>query len=268
MCRRVWRSKNYISLKRISRAYYQMRDVFMWKQARCSVSPSSPHLHRVFFSLNSSLTIQVAPAWPPPPPHLWLPYLLLHVVGKFSRLSVGHCFQAECLTGRRKEAKMGRGGRNEALEAKKKKKKQRQQTRRGRGGVRSPGFQLCQFAGENQRKALRKHPAGSQTLSITPRELYLAAADGCRGRKLCRRACSTCFSVLCIWHVGAHPPVGWDKPEHRACKNFTLEENVIGYISIKSDMNVRLSRCMREWGHPHLCYRWREFPSLHRRQHI
>lgn len=70
-----------------------------------------------FFSLNSSLTIQVAPAWPPP----WLPYLLLHVVGKFSRLSVGHCFEAECLTGRRKEAMMGRGGRNEALEAKKQK---------------------------------------------------------------------------------------------------------------------------------------------------
>lgn len=91
----------------------------MWKQARCSASPSSPHLHRVFFSLNSSLTIQVAPAWPPPR----LPYLLLHVVGKFSRLSVGHCFEAECLTGRRKEAMMGRGGRNEALEAKKKTKK-------------------------------------------------------------------------------------------------------------------------------------------------
>lgn len=236
----------------------------MWKQARCSVLPSSPHLHRGFFSSQLIPDNSGGPCWATP----WLPYLLLHVVGKFSRLSVGHCFEAECLTGRRKEAMMG--GRNEALEAKKqnKKTKQRQQTTRGRGGVRSHGFQLCQFAGENRRKALRKHTAGSQTLSITPRELYLAAADGCHSRTLCRRACSSCFFVLCTWHVGAHPPVGWDKSEHRACKNFTLAENVIGYISIKSNMNVQLSRCMREWGHPDLCYRWREFPSLHRLQHI
>lgn len=242
-----------------------MRDLFMWKQARCSVFPSSPHLHRVFF-------LSIHPwqfRWPllgPPP---WLPYLLLHVVGKFSRLSVGHCFEAECLTGRTKEAMMGRRGRNKALEAKKKKRKKTEAADyTGRGGVPGHGFQLCQFAGENQRKALRKHTAGSQTLSITPRELYLAAADGCHSRELRRRVCNTCVFVLCIWHVGAHPPVGWDKSEHRACKNFTLEENVIGYISIKSNMNVQLSRCMREWGHPDLCYRWREFPSLHRLQHI
>lgn len=40
------------------------------------------------------------------------------------------------------------------------------------------------------------------------------------------------------------------------------KSTVIGYVSIKSNMNVQLSWCMREWEHPGLCYRWREFPSL------
>lgn len=57
-----------------------------------------------FLSVNSSLTIYMAPARPPP----WLPYLLFHVVGKFFSLSVGHCFEAECLTARRKAAIMGK----------------------------------------------------------------------------------------------------------------------------------------------------------------
>lgn len=91
-----------------------------------------------FLSVNSSLTIYVAPTWPPP----WLPYLLFHVVGKFFSLSVGHCFEAECLTGRRKEAIMGNRGRNKALSFP---TGRDYRAHGGRGGIRSLGFQLCQF---------------------------------------------------------------------------------------------------------------------------
>lgn len=56
--------------------------------------------------------------------------------------SVGHCFGAECLTGRGKGALMGKGERNNfQLQA----KKLRLRRTWGRGGIRSHGLQLCQF---------------------------------------------------------------------------------------------------------------------------
>lgn len=73
----------------------------MWKQASWSVFCLFYHVP-IMFSLRQFFTDNLrAP---------WLPYLLFHGVRKFFSLSVGHCFEAECLTGRRKEAIMGRGG--------------------------------------------------------------------------------------------------------------------------------------------------------------
>lgn len=103
-----------------------------------------------------------------------------------------------------------------------KKKKQRLQSSRGRGGVRIHGFQLCQFAGENPRKALRKHTAKhthfpSHQKNCTRQQLMAATAGSCA-----EEHAALFFFLLCIGHVGAHPRVKWDKSEHRACRNFTL----------------------------------------------